>query len=78
MEDCKPVLPDLQSTTMNGPVGTGIDLSVGVSPRALPAAALCPSIEPEAIQVNDIGDAKETFMNVKECHGGTFTSLGLS
>jgi hypothetical protein len=43
-----------------------MDLSVGVSPKAQPAAALSPSIEPEASQVNDSGDGKETFMNVKE------------
>ena len=64
---------------MDGHVGDRwIDLSVGVSPRAFPASALCPSIEPAAIQVNDIGDAKETFMNVKERDGVFFAGLGLS
>jgi hypothetical protein len=40
-------------------------------------AALGPTIESETIQVNDSGDAKETFMNVKEGHRSPFTYLGL-
>jgi hypothetical protein len=79
MEDCKPILPDLQPTLpeMNGHVGDQRPgLSVGVSPGDY-LRQPCSNIEPEAIQVNDIGDTKETFMNVKESRGGALASLGL-